>query len=155
MNNSTLYIGSFLAIVGLIIFIIYLYKLFKKEMLSYSEHAKTIDEIIDAAKEINNKIRKEIITKIEEDEIKAKRFDRHGLFPYTNFEEAKTENLDTTIIDQIEQVRTENNHNWMQLLRLTVKYAPEEAKEIFNKITECDIKINKLMRRINETTEMD
>lgn len=74
---------------------------------------------------------------------------------FTNFEEAKSNFLDNTIIDQIEQVRAENNRNWMQLLRLALKYAPEEAKEIFNKITECDLKINKLMRRIDEPTEMD
>ena len=51
-------------------------------------------------------------------------------------------------IDKIEQIRSENNKNWMNLVRLALKYAPEEAKEIFNKITECDMKINKLMKEI-------
>ena len=54
-----------------------------------------------------------------------------------------------TIIDQIEKIRAENNKNWMNLLRIALKYAPEEAKETFNKITNCDVKINKLMKEIN------
>jgi len=37
----------------------------------------------------------------------------------------------------------------MNLLRIALKYAPEEAKETFNKITNCDVKINKLMKEIN------
>ena len=52
------------------------------------------------------------------------------------------------IIDEIEKIRVKNNKLWMNLLRLALKYAPEEAKEIFNKITECDMKINKLMKEI-------
>ena len=32
------------------------------------------------------------------------------------------------IIDQIEKVRTKNNVNWMDLLRLAFTHAPDEAK---------------------------
>lgn len=53
------------------------------------------------------------------------------------------------IIKQIEQIRSENNKNWMNLLRIALKYAPEETKEIFNKITENDMKISKLMRKFD------
>lgn len=59
-------------------------------------------------------------------------------------------NSPLTTIDKIEQIRSENNKNWMNLLRLSLKYAPEEAKEIFNKITECDAKINKLMKELSD-----
>ena len=32
------------------------------------------------------------------------------------------------IIDEIEKVRTKNNVNWMDILRLAFKHSPEEAK---------------------------
>ena len=32
-------------------------------------------------------------------------------------------------IDKIEKIRAENNKNWMNLLRLALKYAPEESKK--------------------------
>jgi len=58
-----------------------------------------------------------------------------------------------SIIDQIEKIRAENNKNWMNLLRLALKYAPEEAKETFNKITDCDKKINDLMKEMVKTND--
>ena len=33
------------------------------------------------------------------------------------------------IIDEIEKVRTRNNVNWMDLLRLAFTHAPEEARK--------------------------
>ena len=33
------------------------------------------------------------------------------------------------IIDEIEKVRTRNNANWMDLLRLAFTHAPEEARK--------------------------
>ena len=38
------------------------------------------------------------------------------------------------IIDEIEKIRTKNNVNWMDVLRLAFKHAPEEAKELMKKI---------------------
>ena len=35
------------------------------------------------------------------------------------------------IIDEIEKVRTRNNVNWMDVLRLAFKHSPEEAKKIY------------------------
>jgi len=58
------------------------------------------------------------------------------------------QNKPINIIDEIEKIRSENNKNWMNLLRLAKKYAPEEAKEIFNKIIECDMKISRLMKEL-------
>ena len=34
------------------------------------------------------------------------------------------------IIDEIEKVRTRNNVNWMDILRLAFTHAPEEAKKL-------------------------
>ena len=52
------------------------------------------------------------------------------------------------IIDQIEAVRTKNNKNWMDLLRLAFKYAPEEASEIFNEIFKEDQEVNRLAKEL-------
>jgi hypothetical protein len=52
------------------------------------------------------------------------------------------------IIDQIEAVRTKNNKNWMDLLRLAFKYAPEEASEIFNEIFKEDKEVNRLAKEL-------
>ncbi len=38
------------------------------------------------------------------------------------------------IIDEVEKVRTKNNVNWMDLLRLAFTYAPKEAKILMKKI---------------------
>ena len=37
---------------------------------------------------------------------------------------------DFEIIDAIEKVRTKNNINWMNILRLAFKHAPSEARDI-------------------------
>ena len=38
------------------------------------------------------------------------------------------------IIDEIERIRTKNNVNWMDLLRLAFTHAPLEAKKLMGKI---------------------
>ena len=48
------------------------------------------------------------------------------------------------IIDDIERVRTKNNKNWMDLLRLAFKHAPQEAAEIVAEIYKEDSEISKL-----------
>jgi len=58
-----------------------------------------------------------------------------------------------TTIDKIEKIRAQNNKNWMNLLRLAIKYAPVEAKEMFIKITDCDKKINDLMKEMVKTND--
>ena len=50
------------------------------------------------------------------------------------------------IIDEIEKVRTRNNVNWMDILRLAFTYAPEEAKEVMRKINTSDDKISDLLK---------
>ena len=52
------------------------------------------------------------------------------------------------IIDQIEKVRTKNNVNWMNILRIAFKNDPESAKKCIRKINSQDSKISKLVERL-------
>ena len=54
------------------------------------------------------------------------------------------------IIDEIERVRTKNNLNWMNILRLAFKYAPNEAKQVMKKIDHEDDRISKLVKKLSE-----
>ena len=55
-----------------------------------------------------------------------------------------------TIIDEIEKIRTKNNVNWMDILRLAFKHAPEEAKDLMRKIDHEDNRISSLMKKLSE-----
>lgn len=54
------------------------------------------------------------------------------------------------IIDQIQNVRTKNNQNWMDILRVAFKYAPEEASKILKEIYKEDKKISALAKKLTE-----
>ncbi len=54
------------------------------------------------------------------------------------------------IIDEIEKVRTLNNVNWMDVLRLTFRHAPEEAKKLMKKIDHADNRISELVKKLSE-----
>jgi len=54
------------------------------------------------------------------------------------------------IIDEIELVRTRNNVNWMDVLRLAFTHAPDEAKELMKKIDTEDNRISKLVKQLSE-----
>jgi len=54
------------------------------------------------------------------------------------------------IIDEVEKVRTKNNVNWMDLLRLAFTYAPEEAKKLMKKIDHEDNRISDLIKKLSE-----
>ncbi len=54
------------------------------------------------------------------------------------------------IIDQIEKVRTKNNVNWMDLLRLAFIHAPDEAKLLMKKIDHDDNQISRLVKKLSE-----
>jgi hypothetical protein len=53
------------------------------------------------------------------------------------------------IIKDIENVRKKNNVNWMNLLRIGFTYAPEQTKNAMSKISSDDIKISKLLKKLN------
>ena len=57
---------------------------------------------------------------------------------------------DLEIIDEIEKIRSKNNINWMNVLRLAFKHSPEEARKLVSKINVDDKKIIKLLKRLSE-----
>ena len=57
---------------------------------------------------------------------------------------------DLKIIDEIEKVRSKNNINWMNILRLAFNHAPDETREILSKINKDDGKISQLLRKLSE-----
>lgn len=57
---------------------------------------------------------------------------------------------DLEIIDEIEKVRSKNNINWMNILRLAFKHAPDDAREIVSKINEDDGKISQLLEKLSK-----
>tara|TARA_Y100001970_G_C14181495_1_gene830078 strand:- start:1594 stop:1791 length:198 start_codon:yes stop_codon:yes gene_type:complete len=57
---------------------------------------------------------------------------------------------DLKIIDEIESIRSRNNVNWMDLLRIGIKHAPKETKKIIRKINSDDNKISELFAKLGE-----
>jgi methionyl-tRNA formyltransferase len=57
---------------------------------------------------------------------------------------------DLDIISEIENVRSRNNVNWMDILRLAFKYAPDEARLIISKINSDDGKISNLLNKLSK-----
>ena len=60
---------------------------------------------------------------------------------------------DFEIIDAIEKVRTKNNINWMNILRLAFKHAPSKARDIVKKINKDDKKIGDLLKKLSENND--
>ncbi len=54
------------------------------------------------------------------------------------------------IIDQIEKIRSNNNVNWMNVLRLAFKLDPNQAKKIMKKINYDDKKISQLLNKLSK-----
>lgn len=57
---------------------------------------------------------------------------------------------DLEIIDRIEKVRTNNNVNWMDILRIAITYAPKETKAVLKRINEDDNKISDLFKDLQK-----
>lgn len=53
------------------------------------------------------------------------------------------------VIDEVERVRTRNNVNWMDVLRLAFRHAPDEARVLMKKINEEDGEISELLKRLS------
>jgi len=62
----------------------------------------------------------------------------------------KTKEEYLAIIDDIEAIRSLNNKNWMDLLRLSFELDPPAAAEIVAKIYEHDSEISSLARKLTE-----
>tara|TARA_B100001121_G_C18607072_1_gene582421 strand:- start:932 stop:1123 length:192 start_codon:yes stop_codon:yes gene_type:complete len=52
------------------------------------------------------------------------------------------------IINEIKKVRSHNNVNWMNLMKIAFKYAPQEAKKCLKQIDKKDKKINNLIKKL-------
>lgn len=53
------------------------------------------------------------------------------------------------IINEIQKVRSKNNVNWMDILKLAFKLDPVSAKKIMKKINYDDKKISKLLSELS------
>ncbi len=54
------------------------------------------------------------------------------------------------IINSIEKIRSRNNKNWMDLLRLSLELDFNKTSNILNKILTDDTRISKLAKKINK-----
>ena len=52
------------------------------------------------------------------------------------------------VIDEIEKIRTRNNVNWMDVLRLAFIHAPEKAKELMRKIDTEDKRVSDVVKKL-------
>jgi len=64
-----------------------------------------------------------------------------------DYDKQKIENY-LKVIDEIEEVRTRNNVNWMDVLRLAFIHAPEKAKELMRKIDTEDNRVSDLVKKL-------
>tara|TARA_B110000027_G_C15847537_1_gene181161 strand:+ start:298 stop:498 length:201 start_codon:yes stop_codon:yes gene_type:complete len=54
------------------------------------------------------------------------------------------------IINKIEKIRSKNNVNWMDLLRLAFKLDPQSASKIMKKINYDDKRISELLKTLSK-----
>ena len=55
-----------------------------------------------------------------------------------------------SVISKIENVRKKNNKNWMDILRIAFRYAPNEAAKVLAEIYKEDKKLNSLAKRLTK-----
>ena len=65
----------------------------------------------------------------------------------------KKNNKDTKrylkIINKIESIRSKNNVNWMDILRLAFKHSPIEASKLMNKVSSQDNQISRELKKLS------
>ena len=54
------------------------------------------------------------------------------------------------IFKSIEKLRSKNNKNWVDILRLAFKHSPSEAKKIFKQIVNKDKQLIKLAKDLHK-----
>jgi hypothetical protein len=62
----------------------------------------------------------------------------------------RTINYYLSIISEIENVRKDNNKNWMDILRTSFIYAPKKTAKIMSKIYSDDTRISKLAKKLTK-----
>jgi len=66
-----------------------------------------------------------------------------------NIMNTKKKRTDLEIIDEVEQIRTKNNVNWMDILRLAFKHAPDDARKLMGRVNEYDSRISELLKELS------
>ena len=51
-------------------------------------------------------------------------------------------------IDKVEKIRSKNNINWMQILKIAFKHSPQETANVMSNIYNSDNKISKLVKKL-------
>ena len=59
-------------------------------------------------------------------------------------------NKKNNVINAIEKIRSKNNKNWMDIMRLAFKFAPKQASGLIKKINEHDKKISDLLKKLEK-----
>ncbi len=54
------------------------------------------------------------------------------------------------IIDKIENIRSKNNTNWMDILRIAFKHSPKETAKVMSEIYTQDQKISLLAKKLRK-----
>jgi len=54
------------------------------------------------------------------------------------------------VINQIEKIRSKNNINWMNILRVAFEHSPSQSKKIVKKINLDDKRISKLFKKLSK-----
>ena len=54
------------------------------------------------------------------------------------------------IINKIEKVRSKNNVNWMDVLRLSFRLSPNRARKLIKKINLQDKRISNLLKQLSQ-----
>jgi len=54
------------------------------------------------------------------------------------------------LVDQIEKTRSKNNKNWMDLLRISLKFNFKKTSKVLEQICKLDSNIHKLAKKINK-----
>tara|TARA_Y100000816_G_C25538709_1_gene292458 strand:- start:114 stop:317 length:204 start_codon:yes stop_codon:yes gene_type:complete len=60
----------------------------------------------------------------------------------------KKQKKDSFYINSIEKIRSKNNKNWMDLLRVALEHEPKKTKQIIKRIFKSDKAINSLVNKI-------
>ena len=60
----------------------------------------------------------------------------------------KNEKYYLDLINQIEKIRSKNNGNWMDILKIAFKYSPEETGKVMKNIYSDDSKISNIVKKL-------
>ena len=90
-----------------------------------------------------------LIAEIRKDNIASELcFQRCGFSLYDERQDRRVFIDKSAIINEIEKVRSRNNVNWMDLMRLAFRVAPHQAEEIFSRINNDDDAIATLLKKL-------